>query len=82
MRGLDEVDEQHQDATAGRRCSGTGRGPGPHARALSTVRTARKMLGRTLELSMRANADSPEEKSDQLKAIIKLDCLSVCRTAW
>ncbi len=53
-----------------------------YARAASAVRVAQTMLEHAMDLSVQANADSPEEKSDELKANLKLDCLSICRMAW
>lgn len=53
-----------------------------YARSLSSLRTARAVLDAALDMTVDVNARSAEELSDEIRALIKLDCLSVCRFAW
>ena len=52
-----------------------------YARAFSALRLAQMMLRQAIEESTRAAEDSSQEKSDELRATLKLDCLSICRMA-
>jgi alkylation response protein AidB-like acyl-CoA dehydrogenase len=53
-----------------------------YARSLSALRLAQAALERTLELTVQANENRSENMSDELRSLVKLDCLSVCRMAW
>lgn len=53
-----------------------------YARAVSALRLAQAALDKTVELTVQANASSPETLSVELQAVLKLDCLSICRMAW
>jgi alkylation response protein AidB-like acyl-CoA dehydrogenase len=52
-----------------------------YARAVSALRAAQALLRATLDLTVDVNAQSTGELSDQVRALIKLDCLSICRLA-
>lgn len=52
-----------------------------YARALSALRVAQATLDHAVELTVQTNASSPDRLSDEFRALIKLDCLSVCRMA-
>jgi alkylation response protein AidB-like acyl-CoA dehydrogenase len=52
------------------------------ARAVSALRMAEAGLKHAVDLTVRANEATDDEMSDELRAFIKLDCLSVCRMAW
>jgi 3-hydroxy-9,10-secoandrosta-1,3,5(10)-triene-9,17-dione monooxygenase len=43
---------------------------------------AQTSLEHCVQLTIDANASSPENMSHELRAILKLDCMSVCRMAW
>ena len=53
-----------------------------YARSLSALRTAQALLGSAQEEIIAANEDSSDELSDELRALSKLDCLSICDLAW
>lgn len=53
-----------------------------YARALSSLRLAQARLDATVELSAEANAESPKELPDEMRAILKLDCLGVLDQVW
>ncbi|MGW6277011.1 hypothetical protein [Kribbella sp. NPDC055071] len=53
-----------------------------YARALSALRVARTMLRQAVQDSVAVNAARPDSKSAETRALLKLDCLSVCRAAW
>ena len=53
-----------------------------YARALAALRTAQVQLDAVVELTVTVNASSDDELSDELRALVKLDCLSICRQAW
>jgi len=53
-----------------------------YARALSALRTAQALLDSAVELTTSLNAASDNELSDETRALVKLDCLSICRQAW
>lgn len=60
----------------------TAPGQARYARALSALRTAQAQLDAVVELTATVNATSDDELSDEMRALIKLDCLSICRQAW
>ena len=53
-----------------------------YARSLTALRTAQALLETAQEEMIAANAASPEELSDEVRALSKLDCLSICDLAW
>jgi alkylation response protein AidB-like acyl-CoA dehydrogenase len=53
-----------------------------YARSVSALRLAQASLERILELTIQANASSSATISDELLALIKLDCVSICQMAW
>ena len=57
-------------------------GQARYARSVSALRTAQALLDSTQQLVVDANESSPEELSDELRALLKLDCMSVCDLAW
>jgi alkylation response protein AidB-like acyl-CoA dehydrogenase len=53
-----------------------------YARSVSALRAAKAVLDSALDTTVTLNAASTDELSDDVRALIKLDCLSVCRLAW
>jgi 3-hydroxy-9,10-secoandrosta-1,3,5(10)-triene-9,17-dione monooxygenase len=53
-----------------------------YAQAVSALRAAQALLTATVDLTVDINARSQEELSDRVRALVKLDCLSICRLAW
>lgn len=53
-----------------------------YARSVAALRAAQALLDSALDLTSTTNAGTDEEMSDELRALIKLDCLSICRLAW
>jgi alkylation response protein AidB-like acyl-CoA dehydrogenase len=53
-----------------------------YARAVAALRAARAVLDNAVTLTIEANASSAESLSDEMRAHIKLDCLTLCRLAW
>jgi alkylation response protein AidB-like acyl-CoA dehydrogenase len=53
-----------------------------YARAVAALRAARAVLDSAVTLTIEANAGSAESMSDEMRAHIKLDCLTLCRMAW
>ncbi|WP_327145434.1 acyl-CoA dehydrogenase family protein [Nocardia sp. NBC_01327] len=53
-----------------------------YARAVSQLRAAEAVLDRAVRQTLEVNAASTESMSDELRANIKLDCLSVGRLVW
>jgi alkylation response protein AidB-like acyl-CoA dehydrogenase len=53
-----------------------------YARSLSALRTAQALLDCAQDDLVAAKAASPEELSDEVRALSKLDCLSICSHAW
>ncbi|HEY0813097.1 MAG TPA: hypothetical protein VGE11_07430 [Pseudonocardia sp.] len=52
-----------------------------YAEAMSALRGAQSLLTAALDLTVEVNAQSPDELSDRVRALIKLDCLTICRLA-
>jgi len=53
-----------------------------YARAVAALRAARAVLDNAVTLTIEANSGSAESMSDEMRAYIKLDCLTLCRMAW
>ena len=53
-----------------------------YAKSLAKLRAAQALLESTIDLTVDVNAASGEELSDETRALIKLDCLSICGLAW
>ena len=53
-----------------------------YAKAVAALRAARALLDSAIDLTDALNANSDEELTDDARALIKLDCLSICRLAW
>ncbi|GGF17579.1 acyl-CoA dehydrogenase family protein [Subtercola lobariae] len=53
-----------------------------YARAISLLRVAQTVLANAVELSVQANRESTEDKTAELRANLKLDCLSLSKAAW
>jgi alkylation response protein AidB-like acyl-CoA dehydrogenase len=53
-----------------------------YARSVAALRAARAVLDNAVTLTIEANAASPESMTDDMRAYIKLDCLTLCRLAW
>lgn len=53
-----------------------------YARAVAALRAARAVLDSAVTQTIEANAGSAEAMSDEMRAHIKLDCLTLCRLAW
>jgi len=53
-----------------------------YAQSLSKLRAAQALLDSTLDTTVDVNAQSPEELSNEVRALIKLDCLTISRLAW
>lgn len=53
-----------------------------YARAVSTLRTAHALLDSAQQLIIDANENTTDELSDELRALLKLDCMSICDLAW
>jgi alkylation response protein AidB-like acyl-CoA dehydrogenase len=73
--------ESHRAAFSPTLSSDTQAGQIRYAQAFSALRVAQTMLRHAIEESVQAAAESPEEKSDDMRAALKLDCLTVCRMA-
>jgi alkylation response protein AidB-like acyl-CoA dehydrogenase len=53
-----------------------------YARSVAALRAAKAVLDSALAATVTLNAAGTGELSDDERALIKLDCLSVCRLAW
>ncbi len=53
-----------------------------YARAVAALRAARAVLDSAVALTIEANESSAESMGDEMRAHIKLDCLTLCRMAW
>lgn len=60
----------------------TGYGQLRFGRAVASLRAAQAVLENAVTLTIEANAGSAESMSDEMRAEIKLDCLTICRMAW
>ena len=73
----------HRRAAFSKELSGeTAMGQARYARSLSALRTAQALLESAQDQIVESNAASSAELSDELRALLKLDCLSICRQAW
>ncbi|MEF2978092.1 acyl-CoA dehydrogenase family protein [Subtercola sp. YIM 133946] len=53
-----------------------------YARATSALRLAQARLDHSVKITIDLNASAADDMSHELRALIKLDCLAVCRMAW
>jgi 3-hydroxy-9,10-secoandrosta-1,3,5(10)-triene-9,17-dione monooxygenase len=53
-----------------------------YARSLAALRSAKALLRTAQEEVVNANANSDEGLPDEQRALLKLDCLSICDLAW
>jgi alkylation response protein AidB-like acyl-CoA dehydrogenase len=53
-----------------------------YARAVAALRAARAVLDRSVDLTVETNARQAESMSHEIRAHIKLDCLTVARLSW
>ena len=53
-----------------------------YARSVSALRGATALLDSAVSTTDAFNASTGEEMPDELRALIKLDCLQICRLAW
>lgn len=74
--------EHKRAAYSSELASDTSTGQVRYARAASALRAAKAVLASALDLTVEVNAASLDELTDETRALIKLDCLTVCRLAW
>ena len=60
----------------------TSAGQSRYARAVAALRGAKAVLSSALDLTVQVNAASLDDLTDETRALIKLDCLTICRLAW
>ncbi len=53
-----------------------------YARSVSALRAAQALLDSAIEQTVEFNEGTSEEMPDERRALIKLDCLRICRLAW
>jgi alkylation response protein AidB-like acyl-CoA dehydrogenase len=74
--------DRRRELFSGTPTGDTGYGQLRYARAVAALRAARAVLDNAVTLTIEANAGSAASLSDELRAHLKLDCLTVCRMAW
>ncbi|MFB8003705.1 hypothetical protein [Nocardia sp. NPDC056000] len=82
VRDYRERLDKRREAFGTRLTGDTAAGQLRYARTVSQLRTAEATLDRAVRETIEVNAASTASMSDEMRANIKLDCLSVGRLAW